>query len=217
MLRNALRAFFRFFFRVLSRLDVQGLENIPESGGAIMVANHLGIVDAPLMFALIARGDATALVADKYRYHPVLRPIVMIGHGIWLNREGIDTEALRAARAWIRGGGMLGVAPEGTRSRTGALIEAKTGAAYLASKADCPVIPVAIWGTEGSLSKMFTLRRPQIHVQVGRAFRLPALPRGERSAGLERNTDEIMLRIAAMLPPQYHGVYAGHPRLGEFV
>jgi 1-acyl-sn-glycerol-3-phosphate acyltransferase len=217
MLRVVLHTLARWLFTLLSRLEVSGLENIPQRGGVILAANHLSRLDSPLVFAMVERGDVTALVADKYRRNWLLRPLIEVVHGIWIDRERADFQALRAAREYLQNGGGLGIAPEGTRSHTGALKEAKTGVAYLADKANVPVVPVAIWGTEAAIAELSRLRRPVIHLTFGRPFCLPTLERSDRSAALQRNTDEIMCQIAALLPPAYRGVYAGHPRLSEIL
>ncbi len=217
MLRGLIRFIIRCLFKLLSRLDVQGLENIPPTGPGLLVANHLGRLDSPLVFSLVQRTDITSLVADKYRNNLLLRPLVNAVHGIWINREQADFRALRQALEYIQGGGLLGIAPEGTRSRTGALMDAKTGAAYLAGRAGVFVVPTGIWGTETAMAQLFRLHRPLIHIRFGKHFRLPPLERGERSASLQENTDEIMCHIAALLPPDYRGVYAEHPKLGEIL
>jgi 1-acyl-sn-glycerol-3-phosphate acyltransferase len=215
--RNALRSVFRWLFRHFARLDVAGLENAPLAGGLIIAVNHLGRLDAPLIFALMDRDDTTALVADKYKNHRFFAWLVRIVHGIWLNREESDVRALREARDFLKAGGSLGIAPEGTRSHTGALIRAKTGAAYLADKAGVPVIPVAMWGTEDAYEQLYRLRKPRIFIRFGKAFNLPPLERARRDEMLRGNTDEIMCRIAAMLPERYRGVYQDHPRLVEIL
>ena len=214
-MRKILHVVMRFLFAVLTRVDAQGLEHIPQQGAAILVANHQGIVDAGMVFALLKREDATGLVADKYQTNAFMRWMINSVHGIWINREAADLGALREALDYLRQGGMLGIAPEGTRSRSGVLMQAKTGAAYLADKSRAPVIPVAIWGTQGALSQALRLARPRLHITVGAPFTLPPVERKEREASLQRNTDEIMCRIAAMLPAEYWGAYAGHPRLKE--
>jgi 1-acyl-sn-glycerol-3-phosphate acyltransferase len=215
MQRIILRAIVRLLFRLLAQVEVYGLDNIPESGAGLLCANHLGFVDAPLVFSLLERKDSTALVAHKYRRNLFFRWIVSAVQGIWLNREEADTQALRAARDHLRQGGLLGIAPEGTRSHTGGLITPKTGAAFLAGLTHTPVLPMAIYGTEAVGSAWRRLRRPRIIVQIGKPFTLPLLDRENRDASLQANTDEIMCRIAAMLPEQYRGVYADHPRLKE--
>lgn len=213
MIRRFLRWISRTLFTLLTDVKVIGYENIPRQGGILLATNHLSRIDPPLIYYLLERDDASALVADSYRKNPLLRPLINAVGGIWINRGEADFNALRAARAHLQAGGLLGVAPEGTRSRTRALIPARSGIVYLADKAGVPVLPAAIHGTETAFERLFRLRRPQITVQFGEPFRLPPVDRRHREACLQRNTDEIMCRIAAMLPPQYWGAYAGHPRL----
>ena len=109
----------------------------------------------------------------------------------------------------------MGISPEGTRSPDATLIPAKTGVAFLAEVARVPIIPVAITGTHNGILRAFTLQRPRLAIRFGKPFTLAPVNRRHRDADLERNTDEIMCRIAAMLPAEYHGVYARHPMLKE--
>ena len=208
MNRNTLRSIIRFLFRWLSHLQVEGQQNIPLSGACILVANHISRLDPALIFALVDRQDITALVAEKYQKVPPIRYLVNAIDGIWINRGEADLQALRAAIAHLEGGGMLGVAPEGTRSHTRALIPGKTGVAYLVEKTGVPVIPVGITGTEDAIKKLLRLRRPTIIARIGEPFSLPPVDRHDRSTGLQRNTDQIMTHITALLPPAYRGVYA---------
>lgn len=217
MLRKLIWITARLLFKLFTRLEVTGKDNIPPEGGCLLAVNHLNRLDAPLIFALIDREDSTSLVADKYLKYPFYKWIVNAVNGIWINREETDFNALRVARNYLSAGGLLGIAPEGTRSRTGVLIPAKTGVAYLADKAAVPVIPAAISGTEKITRELLHLRRPRITVQIGKPVELQPLERGDRTAILQRNTDEIMCQIAAMLPARYHGAYANHPRLRELL
>ena len=217
MNRTTLRTLIRLALRLLSRVTASGLEGLPRSGGYILAVNHLSRVDPPLMFSLIERDQVTALVAEKYKKQPFFRWIILLVDGIWSNRGEADLHALRQARDYLRGGGVLGIAPEGTRSHTGALMPAKTGVAYLADKAGVPVVPAAISGTNGAVWQLLRLRRPAIQIQFGAPLTFPPIQRGAREAALQRNTDEIMCQIAAMLPEQYRGVYADHPRLKELL
>jgi len=223
VLRLALRTFIRILFTLLTRLDVQGLGHIPTHGPAILAANHVSIIDAPLVFMLLERSDATGLVADKYLKNPFLRWLVNRVHGIWINRESADFRALRVAVEYLEQGGLLGIAPEGTRSRTAALSPAKTGVAFLAEKAaqsigsPVPIVPIAISGTDRAFHELARLRRGRVKVQVGRSFTLPELKKEGRGEALQNNTDEVMSQIACMLPECYRGAYARHPRVLELV
>lgn len=217
MVRDFLQWLFRRILKLFTKTTIIDYENMPDQGGAILAANHLGIIDPVLVFSLIKRKDTTGLIAKKHQKNPLFRYIVNLVKGIWLNRDEADTRALRAAIDHLQQGGILGIAPEGTRSSTGALIPAKTGVAYLADRAGVPIIPVAITGTYQGIQQLLHFRRPTITVRFGKPFTLPKVPREDRENALNRNTDEIMCRIAAMLPPEYRGVYTNHPRLKELL
>ncbi|MFO7623825.1 MAG: lysophospholipid acyltransferase family protein [Anaerolineales bacterium] len=217
MKRKILYAIATFLFQFFSRLNVSGLENVPHRGPAILAVNHLGIIDAPLIFALVPRTDLTALVAKKHLKNPFLRIIVNIVGGIWINRDEADSHAMRAAREHLNKGGLLGIAPEGTRSPTGGLNTAKTGVAYLADKAKVPIIPIAISGTFKGLKQALLLKRPTINVHIGKPIILAPFERKHRDVALQQYTDEIMCHIAAMLPPSQRGAYAQHPRTIEIL
>lgn len=212
-----LRSLFRLLYFLLTRVRVEGLENLPASGGYIVAANHLSVLEVPLIYCLLNRDDVTGLVAKKHQKTALFRWIVDTVGGIWLNREETDTRALRTARDHLRNGGVLGISPEGTRSPTGSLMPAKAGVAFLADQADVPIVPVAVTGTWKATRKILMLQRPILRVRFGQPFRLPPLDRAERESGLRKNTDEIMSRIAALLPPEYRGVYHGHPRVKELL
>jgi 1-acyl-sn-glycerol-3-phosphate acyltransferase len=217
MKRAFFRGIIRLLFWLLSDTTVSGVENIPKEGACILALNHLGIVDAPLVFMLIERNDATGLVGLTHKDNPALRWLVNQMQGIWIDRENPDVQALKEARSYLRKGWLLGIAPEGTRSDTNALIEAKPGVAFLADKLDGVIVPVGVVGTEGGLKRMFTLQRPKFLVTVGAPFRLPPLDRKDREGSMQRNTDELMCRIAVLLPEKYRGAYVNHPRLKEFL
>jgi 1-acyl-sn-glycerol-3-phosphate acyltransferase len=216
-MRKILRWVLYGLIRILSRLTVSGRENIPDQGGCIVAGNHLGIVDGPLIYSLIKRNDAIGLVALKHRDNPAIRFIVETANGIWIDRNRTDFGALKEARKHLKTGGLLGVAPEGTRSDTHVLIEAKPGVAFLADTSKAIIVPLGITGSENSLKKMFTFQRPKIHIRFGEPFQLPPLDRKDRDTSLLHNTDEIMCRIAALLPEEYRGFYVDHPRLKELL
>ncbi len=216
-MRSILRWILYLLFRVLTRLTVTGIENIPVEGGCLLTGNHLGLIDGPLIFCLIPRNDATGLVALKHKKNPVIRFIVEGADGIWIDRKRTDFGALKKARVHLKAGGLLGIAPEGTRSPTGAIIQAKPGVAFLADKSNVVILPEATTGSEVSLKKIFTFQRPKVHVTFGQPYHLPHLGRKDKEAAIQRNTDEIMCRIAALLPASYRGFYADYPRTKELL
>jgi len=207
----------KLLFGLLTKTQAFGMENVPEDQGCILATNHISRLDPALAYVVLERPNMSALVADKYKHYPGINWLVDIFNGIWLDRENPDITALRDARNFLKNGGLLGIAPEGTRSHTGSLIPAKTGTAYLADKTKVPIVPIAVWGTEKVFSELAHLRRANITIRFGKPFTLPPLDRKDRTGSLQRNTDEIMCQIAVMLPPEYRGVYADHPRLKELL
>ncbi len=124
-----------------------------------------------------------------------------------MRRDKVDRRALRAALKVLREGGVVALHPEGTRSKTGQLQPAKTGVAYLASRTDATIIPVAITGSEKILSALKRFHRQQVRIVVGQPFKLPSASKSADSAQLAAYTDMIMLRLAALLPEAYRGPY----------
>ncbi|MEW6084900.1 MAG: lysophospholipid acyltransferase family protein [Chloroflexota bacterium] len=218
MMFKLVRFFVRALMRLIADIEVHGLEKIP-GGNLIGAANHLGRLDTAAMLAVIHREDIIMPVAEKYKNHWLFGAIGRATHAIWLNRFEADFSALREILERMKKGGLLVIAPEGTRSKTEALQEAKAGVAFLASKSGFPVIPVAVTGTEDRLvlENLKRFRRSKIVVHVGDPFKIE-IPKGKgREQALREATDEIMCRIAVMLPEKYRGFYANHPRLKELL
>ena len=207
--------FFGALFGLLSRPRVEGLENLPPNCPYILVGNHLSVVDPPLAYLYLGGPHITGFVASKWRYHPLYFPIIRLAGGIFIRRGEVDRAALQSAIDWLRAGKCFGMAPEGTRSRVGVLQRAKTGAAYLASQVDAPLVPMAFVETDQAFHFLLRLRRPELVLRIGKSFRLPPVDDNDRANMLRKHTDEVMCRIAALLPPRYWGYYSDHPRLQE--
>ena len=203
---------------LITDIEIYDAEKLP-AGNVIVAANHLGRLDTAALLCVMDREDIIMPVAEKYKNHPLYGAIGRAANAIWLNRFEADYSALREILARMEHGGMLVIAPEGTRSKTEALQEAKLGVAFLASKSGYPVMPVAVTGTEDRaiLENLKRFRRSKIIVRAGDAFRIEVSKGKGREQAMREATDEIMCRIAAMLPEKYRGVYADHPRLKELL
>jgi 1-acyl-sn-glycerol-3-phosphate acyltransferase len=212
-----LRIIFRTPFNLLANVEASGVENIPKSGPFILAANHMSYVDPPLLYYFIGGDYITGWAASKYRNHLLFGSIVKLGGGIFIRRGVVDREALDTAVEVLKSGRAFGLAPEGTRSKVGSLIRAKTGISYLAEQSQAPIYLAAITGTETAVAQLKKLRRPHLKVRFSELFHLPPLDPQDRAGSMRRNADEVMCRLAAMLPPKYRGVYADHPRLAEFL
>jgi 1-acyl-sn-glycerol-3-phosphate acyltransferase len=204
---RSVRTIIGVLFKVLTRRECAGLENLDLEPPYIVALNHISVFDTPAMLTLF-RHRVVAFAAEKHRANPVYGPLLEAMGTIFVRRGEVDRQALRDALAWLAQGGVLGVAPEGTRARgTYALQEAKTGIAYLATRASVPILPVGIAGTERLKDNMLRLRRTDLRIAVGEPIRLP---KAGRAGGEELRvyTDLVMARIAGLLPEEYRGVYA---------
>jgi 1-acyl-sn-glycerol-3-phosphate acyltransferase len=218
-MRNFIRWLVRCIFNLIARVDVSGREYVPIEGNCVIATNHLGILDVPLAFYALDRWDMFVMIGEKWQDVGLFRWIGKYFNFVFIDRFNPDIKTLRRVISLMEENNILVIAPEGTRSRTGALIEAKPGVSYLAAKLNRPIIPVGITGTEDKtiLGNLKRLRRSHIVVKAGPAFKLPPLPREDREEVLKQYTDEIMCHIAALLPEKYRGVYADHPRLKELL
>lgn len=215
--RRNLRNLMQFLFKLLTRTQYFGVENIPSTGGFIVATNHISRLDTPLLFLNPVRPDITALVTTKYLQYPLMRWFVQTAGGIWLDRTKADFSAFGQATEILNQGRPLGIAPEGTRSTVSALIEGKSGVVLLAHRARALIVPVGITGTDTALPNLMHLRPARITARFGKPFSLPPFSREDRDGSLKQQTDEVMCRIAMLLPESHRGVYANHPRLQELL
>ncbi len=193
--------------KVIARLDVTGIENVPRSGPVLIAPNHLHSLDIPLVGLVIPR-HPTVFAADKWRGKLGGKILELGTQVIYVARGEADREALGEALKVLKAGRTLAIAPEGTRSRTGGLQTGKHGAVYLASRSGAAIVPLAIWGQEKALDAWRHLRRPALHAHIGAPILLPPSAARARLSELETITDDLMLTLARMLPAEYRGVYA---------
>jgi 1-acyl-sn-glycerol-3-phosphate acyltransferase len=215
---QTLRSVVRFITKLIADIEVHEIERLPQ-GNLIIAANHLGRLDTAVLLCVLEREDIIIPIAEKYKNHLFYGAIGRAVNAIWLNRFEADYSAFRQILDRMQQGGLLVIAPEGTRSRTEALQEGKMGVAFLASKSGYPVLPVALTGTEdrGVIENLLHFRRTKITVKGAYPFTIQ-IPKGQgREEALRQATDEIMCQIAALLPEKYRGVYADHPRLKEIL
>jgi 1-acyl-sn-glycerol-3-phosphate acyltransferase len=213
-----MRKLFVGLFWPFARRVAYGLENVPP-GGVIMCPNHLSRFDPPLVFSYLANRKTTVFNADTYRKSRFFTYVMTSMDLIWVNRGNIGPSVIKAAVKTLKEGSILGVSPEGTRSKTGGLQAAKTGAVFMAYASGAPIVPVALTNTDKLIPSIKKFKRITLTVTFGKPMYFKT-ERGQprpTSAQLEADTTEVMCRIAAMLPARYRGVYADNPRTLELV
>jgi len=208
--RRGYRAFWRGFsnllITVLTKRTVEGLENFPGRGPALVVVNHLGDADGPLLVgSLPASLDALGKI-ELYDF-PILGKLLEWYGIIWLHRGRPDRRAIRAALDGFAEGRFILIAPEGRFSLTGGLEEGQPGAAFLALKAGVPIVPVAVIGTENAhvYGTLKRFQRAPVTLRVGKVIRLSR--QADRRGTIREGTDQIMEALADLLPESYRGSY----------
>ena len=214
---------FRFIIRLIlhliAQVEISGFENMPSTQGYVIAANHIGRLDAAMGYYILDRPDIIVIVAEKYERYAITRWLTHVVNGIFIDRYNADVGALRQTLRRLQEGGILTMTPEGTRSKSGNLIEAKPGGIFLAWKAGVPILPVALTGTEDAVVKdrLKHFKRLHIRVVAGKPFMLPVVKGKDRDAAMQEYTEEVMCRIAALLPSERRGFYADYPRLKELL
>lgn len=218
-MRNALRWILMRLVDLVAKVEIRGMENLPKNGAFIITTNHLGMLDVTLLYYSIHRWDVFVPVAEKWERIGFLRWLGTHLNWVFIDRFNPDLKAMRTMMSLMEKGHTLVIAPEGTRSRVGSMIEGKPGASYLAAKLQVPIVPIGLAGTEDRtvIANLRKLRRSPVLINAGKPFTLPPLARNDRASALREYTDEIMCQIAALIPAKYRGIYAEHPRLRQLL
>jgi 1-acyl-sn-glycerol-3-phosphate acyltransferase len=195
-------------FTLLAKVDqVDGLENFPQDGPAILMINHIAFIDPIVILHVVPRNIVPLAKIEVYNY-----PVVGIFPRLWgvipVRREEFDRRAVQQVLQVLKAGEIVLVAPEGTRSPQ--LSQGKEGIAYLASRSGAPVIPVAVDGTIGYPAFRLSERwkGPGAHITFGKPFHFHSQARQPGKEELRKMTDEAMYILAGMLPEHRRGVYA---------
>lgn len=201
------RAVFTLVQRLLCRLVVTGLENVPASGPYILAVNHMSTADIGIVFVGFPVQPWRYFAGEKWARHPIWGPLMSWLGVVFINRGEVDRRALRQALAALAEGHVFALAPEGTRSKVGAMQPARDGAAFLAAQAGVPILPVGISNSDVLFAQARRLRRATITMRIGAPFDLPDLGRRPRGSDLTAFTTLIMTHIAALVEPRHRGVY----------
>jgi 1-acyl-sn-glycerol-3-phosphate acyltransferase len=193
----------RALFPLAADFTVNGAESLPAKGAVVLAANHLTNLDVfPVQLALSrpVYFMAKAELHENRYFDALLRQLGSFP----VQRGAKDEWAMEHAHQVLEKGQVLGIFPEGTRSKDHSLRTAKTGAARLALGASCPLVPMALTGTQYIFQQGW--KRATVHVEVGK----PLYP-GADDSPLSL-TDALMFAIAEMLPQKMRGAYAEHPK-----
>lgn len=201
VLYEAIRNLARFVFFLTFRTHVRGRYNIPRKGPYIIASNHLSWLDVPLV-ALNVPGKVVYMAKDE-TFHGSYGWLTRFLGAFPVKRGEADRQAMRAANDLLKNKKVLVIFPEGTRSKNRKLAQAHAGLGMIALRAGVPVVPVAIYGSEHAW------KRFNAHVTIEYGEPIILKPAGAKTTrnDIAEATDEIMRRIASMMPERYRGVY----------
>lgn len=169
---------------------VSGTEHVPEDGGLVVAANHRSYLDPPLLGAWFPRTVHFMAKQELFKI-AILGPLIRAVHAFPVDRERADVGAIRQALRILRGGGVVGIFPEGTRN-LGGEAEARGGAVLLAATAHCPLVPVALVNTRYAIRR---LRASKVEVRIGEPIVLQGSERKATKTEIERWTADLSQRI----------------------
>ena len=194
-------------FKILLKLEVVGLENVPPEGPLILAMTHTNFLDPVLAGGVMPREVVIMSKAENFR-HPILGIIVRLYGAFPVRRGEVDRQAIRRSLEVLAKGEVLLMAPEGTRSGHGRLQKGHDGMTFIALRADAPILPMSITGGERFWVNLSKLRRTPIKIVIGQVFRFSS--GGERVGRtvMSKMTEEAMYQLASLLPPERRGFYS---------
>lgn len=198
----------RIYTRITCRIDAPDLYKFPMHGPLIAIANHTGQIEVPMLFAHLQPRKLSGWAKVEAWNNWFLRWVFNIWGAIPVHRGEADMKALKLALKALEEGKIFGLAPEGTRNKTGQLIRAMPGTVIIALHSGAPIIPIVHWGGEVYLKNLKRLKRTDFHIRVGDPFKLNVEGVKVTSEVRQQIVDEMMYEMAKLLPEEYRGVYS---------
>lgn len=212
MLVSLVNAFIKLLAKIFLKLDTSELYKVPQEGPLIAIGNHINFLEPPIMIAHLHPRKTTGLVKKENWDKPLYKFLFNAWGAIPIDREIADFTAFQEAKEALKDRKILAVAPEGTRTHDGQLIQGKPGIAMLALQTDVPLQAVAFFGHEEFWTNVKRLKRTPMNIRVGKLFQINLQGQRKSKAVLQAVADEMMLELAKLMPEKYWGFYANHDK-----
>ena len=198
----------RVYTRITCRIDAPDLQKVPMQGPLIIISNHTGQIEVPLIYAHLQPRKLTGWAKIKSWDNKFLNWVFGVWGMIPVRRGEADMHALKAALRALEKGLIFGITPEGTRNYNGILRRGLPGAVTIALHTGAPILPIAHWGGEIFMKNLKHLKRTDFHIRLGEPFKINT--QGIKVTGEIRQqiVDEMMYRLAKLLPEEYRGEYS---------
>ena len=193
--------------RTICKVDSTEINKIPLNGPFVVAMNHTNFLEVPMIFTHLQPRTAVGIVKKETWHKGVTKWLATHWNAIPIDREGLSTDTFKKARRVLKDGNFVIIAPEGTRNKTGKLIPGKAGMISIALRSKVPIIPVAHFGGEDIYKNLKKLKRTNFKFKVG----TPIIFQPQGIVDSEKRkyfTDQVMYRIAELLPKKYRGVFS---------
>ena len=215
--RHFLNYFALLFGIILAKFVVRGRHHLPNKGPFILALNHFNYADGPFVIYAIRKPINFIVASDQLLkwfdyWAPWLYGIIPA------NRIRLAPSTIKSSKKALLAKEILLIFPEGT-SLSNELRPAKGGVMFLSTTMQVPIVPVSINGRIGDIwSNVLSGVRPKVRINIGKPFGPYSLPkeRSQKETKLAKIGDEVMCRIAALLPDKHHGVYRGDPSFKNY-
>lgn len=197
------------------RIDKEQLSKVPERGPLIVIANHVNFLEIPIMFTQLQPRPVMGLAKVEAWNVLLFRFLYYLWDTIPLRRGEADRDAFNKAVDALKEGNILALSPEGTRSYHGKLQKGLPGTVLLATRSGAPLQPVAYYGGEQFWENIKRFKRTDFKIVVGNPFYIDTKGQPLSRDVRQQITDEMMYQLAALLPPQYRGVYENISQASE--
>ena len=192
--------------RIACKVDASEFDKIPLKGSYIIAMNHTNFLEVPMIYTHLLPRKVIGIAKKENRNGGFMKWLVNTWQGISVDREGYSISTFRQSKKVLKKGCFLVIAPEGTRNRNGKLQKGKSGVVTIALHSKVPIIPVVHFGGELIGKNLKSLRRTKFIFKVGKPFMLD--PAGNVNHDKRKYfTDQLMYRLAELLPEKYRGIY----------
>jgi len=174
---------------------IYGVENVPQTGGLVIVSNHASYFDPPIVSNCVCRPVAYMAKEELFKI-PVLAQAIKLYGAYPVSRGTADRGAIRYALEYLENGWAVGVFLEGTRTSDGRIHDPKRGAALLAAKAKVPLLPVSLWGSEKIVQPGTPIpRKVPLTIRIGKLIATPSSTSKEELEAVTRQCAEAINRL----------------------
>ena len=192
----------------LCNIHGEELKKFPASGPLIFASNHINFLEAVIFFTYAPPHPVTAIAKVETWDSPILGPLFSLWGAIPIKRGEADRAAFEASLRALKDGKILAILPEGTRSHDGRLQKGQPGIVLLAARSNAPIQPGVAYGQENFWVNIRKLHRTEVFIKVGEPFKLKTEGMSFDRDSRQKMADEVMYRMAELLPEEYRGVYA---------